>query len=381
MVRQAIYTDADFENLLAAGADWEFSGSKSDQLLHGIHPYPAKFIAEIPRKAIELWSPVGGTVLDPFAGVGTTLLEAQMAGRSAIGIDSNPVGVLVTKAKTQRYTKADFKRLSAFYETLEAEYLAPRPDIELDDERFRSWFNPVDLEALYAIKGAIMGQAKAIQPLLLCTLSAIVVRVSKQDSDTRYARLHKDEIGFQEVVSIYKGKLKKTLASLQSFVDLETIPAKIFSADSREQVNIEPKSVDLVVTSPPYLNAYDYHKYHRQRIHMIDGDAAFTRRAEIGGHDQFTRPKATPEAFFMDLGKCLDTWSVYLKNGGRAFVLIGDAIVHGQPVKVGDRFISLAEERGFSLEWRAIRPIKRSTKSFGVGARMDLEHMILLRKH
>ncbi len=380
MARQAIYTDANLEELIEQGKDWEFPGSKSDQLLHGIHPYPAKFIAEIPRKAIQLWSPKNGTVLDPFAGVGTTLLEAQIAGRFSIGIDSNPVGTLVTKAKTHQYSESDFRSILSFHEGLDARLLPPQPDLVLDDERFRSWFNSVDLEALYSLKASILEQPAAIQPILLATLSAIVVRVSKQDSDTRYARLAKDEVGFDEVVSIYKAKLKKTISSLEPFVGKTEKQAVIFDADSRELVAIQPRSVDLIVTSPPYLNAYDYHKYHRQRIHMIDGDATFTRKAEIGGHDQFTRPKASPEAFFMDLGKCLDTWQTYLKKQGRAFVLIGDAIVHGSPVKVGDQLIALAEERGLELEWRAIRPIKKSTKSFGAGSRMDLEHMILLKK-
>ena len=113
---------------------------------------------------------------------------------------------------------------------------------------------------------------------------------------------------------------------------------------------------------------------------MIDGDPVFARTTEIGGHDRFTRPKADPEIFFSDLEACLVEWARVLKMEGRAFILIGDAIVHGKSVMVADEMIRIAMEVGFVLEWRAIRPVATSRKSFNSGARMDQEHMLLIRK-
>ena len=72
-------------------ADWHFATAKTQTGVHGIHPYPAKFIPQIPRQLIEILAPSAGSVVfDPFCGSGTTLVEAQSAGYSSVGVDSQP---------------------------------------------------------------------------------------------------------------------------------------------------------------------------------------------------------------------------------------------------------------------------------------------------
>lgn len=73
---------------------------------HGIHPYPGMLARHIPRAVLrEGWPGIsaepGITVLDPFCGAGTVLLEAQMAGLSSVGWDSNPLACLISRVKTQ----------------------------------------------------------------------------------------------------------------------------------------------------------------------------------------------------------------------------------------------------------------------------------------
>ncbi len=79
--------------------DWDFREAKTDYLTHGVHPYPAKFIPQIPNALIQELSSVGDTVLDIFCGSGTTLAEALLLKRNAIGIDANPLACLISKAK------------------------------------------------------------------------------------------------------------------------------------------------------------------------------------------------------------------------------------------------------------------------------------------
>ena len=74
---------------------------------HSIHPYPAKYIPQIPNLIIEEFTNERHTVLDPFAGCGTTLLEAKLLGRKSIGVDLNPIGVLVSRVKTYAITDDD----------------------------------------------------------------------------------------------------------------------------------------------------------------------------------------------------------------------------------------------------------------------------------
>src|SRR5580700_1541342 len=83
--------------------DFDFAGSKTGYLTHGLHPYPAKFIPQIPERLIRELSDEGDTVADVFSGSGTTLVEALILNRNAIGIDANPLACLITKAKTTRF--------------------------------------------------------------------------------------------------------------------------------------------------------------------------------------------------------------------------------------------------------------------------------------
>jgi len=95
--RQAIFTGSC--EITDDGA-WDFAGEDTQRYLHSLHPYPARFIPQLPRKAVEEYTTPGQTVLDPFAGCGTALLESVIAGRNAIGIDNNAVACLVSRAKT-----------------------------------------------------------------------------------------------------------------------------------------------------------------------------------------------------------------------------------------------------------------------------------------
>jgi ubiquinone/menaquinone biosynthesis C-methylase UbiE len=107
---------------------------------------------------------------------------------------------------------------------------------------------------------------------------------------------------------------------------------------------------------------------------------SFARDLEIGKHDIFSRPKAKPDRYFDDMELCFKEWHRVLKRGSHALIVIGDAIVSGKPVSVGDEFIMSAENIGFSCEDRWIRKIEKNKKSFNQQARIDEEHVILLKR-
>ena len=82
--------------------DWNFLNVTQDALSN-IHPYPARFIPDIPRALISvLGCEENCVVLDPFCGSGTTLIEAQRAGYEAVGVDLNPIACLISRVKTNR---------------------------------------------------------------------------------------------------------------------------------------------------------------------------------------------------------------------------------------------------------------------------------------
>ena len=70
--------------------------------LHGLHPYKGKFYPQLARALLNVCDvPEGGIIVDPFAGCGTSVLEASLMGITAFGVDANPMGVLVSQAKLQ----------------------------------------------------------------------------------------------------------------------------------------------------------------------------------------------------------------------------------------------------------------------------------------
>src|SRR5207245_1307446 len=143
--------------------DWDFRDAKTSYLTHGLHPYPAKFIPQIPNALIQEFSTVGATVGDVFCGSGTTLVEALLLKRNAVGLDANPLACLISTAKTSRFAEGDKDCLVALgqralqlagtvsideqptlFPSARFASRAPRPD----QEAIRFWFEPFVVEEL-----------------------------------------------------------------------------------------------------------------------------------------------------------------------------------------------------------------------------------------
>lgn len=382
MIRKAIYTNESEEVLLSLGEVWNFHDAKTNEYLHGLHPYPAKFIPQIPRLALERYTKEGDTVYDPFCGSGTTLVEASALNRHSIGTDNNSVGVLVSKVKTHLYSDDEIARFRKFLKTFDEqlENAKIRRDLVTEDKNFFYWFSTEVIDHLSKIKGLILDYPKEYQNVLLSVFSSIIVKVSYQDSDTRYAR--KDKLITPDDVSdSFRNKLLKVLKEIENSLGYCRLESRVYQADSRSVPMIASDSVDLIVTSPPYLNAYDYHKYHRQRLHWLDADIKKVRTTEIGSHDQFTKKNAIAQPYFDDMELCFTEWQRVLKTGSKCVIVIGDAIVSKSPVYVADTFCEIMTKKGFVIVERSIRRLKATNRAFNVkNSRMDSEHVLVFEK-
>src|SRR5713226_1030886 len=89
---------------------------------HFLFRFPAKFHAPAVRCLIDQYSKRGDTILDPFCGSGTLLVEALVSGRSAIGVDVDPVAVFISRAKTfpiaTKSLQRSFDRLKLTLDTI-----------------------------------------------------------------------------------------------------------------------------------------------------------------------------------------------------------------------------------------------------------------------
>jgi DNA modification methylase len=380
--RKAIYTTGGEDLLSKNGIEWNFHDANTREHLHSLHPYPAKFIPQIPRKAIEAYTAVGEAVYDPFCGCGTTNLEARLLGRPSFGTDNNPVAILVSKAKNSIYKPLDIKFLQNFSNNLEGMLAKTKTRTELipQNKNFKYWFNEEMIERLAMLKGLILDTPEPSRTMLLAIFSSIIVRLSYQDSDTRYAKVER-ELNISNVGKIFNSKLLNIIHKLPEVMNVKRTSVTLKQIDSKNVPFIKSGSIKLIVTSPPYLNAYDYHKYHRQRIHWIDGDFKFSRDLEIGSHDEFTKPGSTPDQYFVDMEACFKEWHRVLTKNGKCLIVIGDAIVSKKPVSVADIFIELMKKQGISLEQRWIRELHLTKRAFNTkNARINKEHVLLFSK-
>lgn len=376
--RTAIYSDVTDIN---TNIDWDFHDEKTQSHLHALHPYPARFIPQIPRKAILTWSKPGDTILDPFCGGGTTLLESILLHRNAIGVDNNAVACLISLAKTANYSVDDVKELQKFL-LMVPSLTDPNSSSEVSIPQYKNmdyWFAPDAILDLGRLRWNIEQLSNRCRMLAMTVFSSIIVRVSYQDSDTRYSRQYYDYVQ-GTAIRMFERKLSDIIQRLGEIIAVPKAQCKVLQGDTRRLTELPEESVDLIVTSPPYLNAYDYHKYHRHRLHWVDGDVAFARDLEIGKHDTFTRKGAKPEPYFEDMNDCFTAWKRVLRTGGRMLIIVGDAIVSGGPVAVAERFIDLCAEQDVTLVDRWTRTLQTSKKSFNQSARINQEHVLLFQK-
>lgn len=361
---------------------WDFAGAKTNYLTHGIHPYPAKFIPQIPNALIQELSSVGDTIGDIFCGSGTTLVEALTLKRNAVGVDANPLACLISKAKTTAITEDDARLLSALKdnirelgETLKKNSensLLPTEDFTSDGWRpdyskLEFWFQKDVIEELAEIKKqCLLISLGAARNLALVAFSSIIVTVSRQDSDTRYVRREKGILP-GETFRKYARALEQALHVAAEFSELveSRFDCTIFEGTLLELPNI-PK-LDLVVCSPPYPNAFSYHLYHMTRMLWLEMDQPKFKQEEIGSHRKYSsksKNAATVETFREEFTTILSWLSGNLKIGGFACFVVGDSTLRGERINNANLISGAGRKAGFVEVARLTRTMQATKKSF-----------------
>ncbi|MDE1853276.1 MAG: hypothetical protein KGI38_05965 [Thaumarchaeota archaeon] len=372
---------------------WDFAGEDTQYLTHNFHPFPGKFIPQIPKKLMEGLLPEGGSVLDPFCGSGTTLVEANLVGNPCVGVDLNPLFVMVSRAKTTRLAKGEMLYLerwldqvsekggSLYYSGLGTKRVYPSVEQKPD---LSGWFSATAIKEIGLIKSEISHlPSDRLKDFCGTALSSILVRVSYQDSDTRYARVEK-KLSPTQTMQVFRDKLNDMIDRMRDFsVRASDAKVEVVCHDARslaEAPELRNRTFDLVITSPPYVNAYDYHKYHRQRMNWLDVDSTPVRTLEIGGHDRYTRKNADPATYVSDLKKCFAETSKLMKQGGRCCVVIGDGIVGGKAVPTHELIVDALWGVGLKFDYGITRKVDSSSKYFRNGARIEAEYIIVTKK-
>jgi len=323
--------------------DWDFAGSYSESPFSATHWHPGRFVSQVPAALIGTLSSPGDVVLDPFVGSGTTLVEAQRLGRQSIGVDLNPVSCLVSEAKTLRLPSAEISARLKRLTTDATAALGPLRFFQREVARARpqqvqleKWYNARvahDLVTLWELVHSYVDQVDRL--LGVFGLSAILLTVCRETRHWGYVCDNTTPVGEsgQDVLRCYS----KVLAELeQSYKmrDLELAArgtagkiaeACVIRGDAREKIaDLEPGSVDLVVTSPPYFGVCDYIKAQRLTLEWLGVGIEELRLREIGARSKRHRASARLD-YIEEMRKTSIQLARVLREGGTCALVIGQS--------------------------------------------------------
>jgi len=255
---------------------------KNSYLSHGIHTYTAKLIPQIPKYFIEKYSNYGDTIFDPFCGSGTTLLEAKLSHRNSVGIDLNPLAILISKVKTYHYNiksleKAiiDFKK--CFNIKLKTCDFNEIPNINY-------WLSRKVKNDLITIRSNIemirdnVGYKNYL--FFLVCFSSIIRTVSY--ADNRIAKLYKSKREIEKIDSGWKpdtikiffiklDNVFKTLSKTSPFLRNNAFVKTYVENACQYNKKLNKKiTIDYIITSPPYINAQDYYRSYKLELWILN---------------------------------------------------------------------------------------------------------------
>lgn len=385
--------------------DTAFTKNRSEPL-HRWVPWIAGFSSSFVTSVLEAASgrdPTEVMVLDPFAGVGTTLVEALKLGYNTVGFEINPYAALVSRVKVQciGYDLAELNAtVAAFRSQMAARaHVAPRSEPPPEFHSRVPFFSPkVEHQVLHVLDFIAEQRQPWVRDVLRVALGAVMVGFSNysyEPSLGRRASAGKDDILDADVADILAAKLDEMaedMAQLQlHLASLGRTPAAQVYGESflTDYSQVPPRSVDFLVTSPPYLNNYHYIRNTRPHLFWL---RLVEKRAELRDMEQTSfgkfwqtvraGPRIELEVDCGDLAERLDElrqrnpekgiyggtgWANYaatyfndclafcraahglMKPRGTAVVVIGNNILQGIEFKTDEYFAQIAQACGFEL--------------------------------
>ena len=308
---------------------------ESNYATHGLHPYKGKFYPQLVRALINLGNiDPPATILDPFMGSGTAVLESRLMGYDAIGVDLNPLAYVIAHAKLSaldldgqlmEYLTAELWNrlsLSAHEWGLDLCPIADRNAEPEGDPHFNAsvlvdrsrglielnelarWFPPAVLHKYaFLLSNIDTISDEVFRQFCLVCLSSTVRTCSQQDPRDLRIRRRKNIIMDAPVLSMFASKLRFETAKLKAFCDLRDQKRWVlgnhvcFVGDARNLAKledhrlVEPEQVDMVITSPPYATALPYIDTDRLSLLLLGlGNTRKIRRLDrsLVGSREFT---------------------------------------------------------------------------------------------
>ena len=357
-------------------------------MTHGLHKFPAKFFPELPRWLIKKYSQENDLILDPFAGSGTTNVEALLARRNSVGIDVDPFSRFIAKVKVTPLSESSLKfAQKKLFESILNYHSSLISESDLPDFPYRdNWFNKEILFELSYLRKQVqqLDTQDEIKDFYRVCLSSIIRSVSNADDNCTRTVIRKKlnksvkpSDALNKFAKTVMTKVPKIIAFSKNYPSDITVDFPD-NMDARS-IKFEEGFFDLAVTSPPYVNAVDYPRTHQLEMYWLGfaQDSLTTLKKqnvgtesvsasdyktlhEIGVPDADTviqniyekDPRRAYIAFkyLDDMRKNLAEVYRVIRKDGRYVVVVGNNRIRGQLFENWKYLMPIAEKIGFQVE-------------------------------
>lgn len=253
---------------------WDFKEADTKEYTHNMHTYPAMMIPQIARRLIYLYGKNAKSILDPFCGSGTSLVESSLVPhiKESYGFDLNPLAILISKVKTTPLEPVRLRKiLDSLYDFVG---VAESPFVS----NLSFWFKPEIVEKLNIIKSWINNlKDEDIKDFFKVALSETVRKVSNtRNGEFKLYRMDKEKLDAHNpnVFEEFEKIVNKNINGMEQYIKIKTdLKPEIKLFSSMNELPIKENSIDLIVTSPPYGDSKTtvaYGQFSRLALQWLD---------------------------------------------------------------------------------------------------------------
>lgn len=408
---------------IATFRDSAFNGNKKlpfHRWVPWIAGFSAGFVEDCFRKYLPDRKPSEITILDPFAGVGTTLTEGVLHGHNVVGFEINPYAYLACKVKLNAHRldvtaiERTLKNFLSYYgKRVDDPSYQPRTPFPKGFNTRAAFYSPaVERKVLIFFDYLPNVKDLDIRELFMLAFGTVMVSFSNysyEPSLGRRASSGKPDIKDANVGDVIATKVHHMIDDTKEFDELhsgtvDALEVQIFNESIFDASKFcEPDCIDLLVTSPPYLNNYHYLRNTRPQLHWLGlaGDKETRKRIEHESFGKFwqtvrNREQINPTfnhegleqklanlrlvnpgkktyggkgwanyaaTYFNDSFRFCKVAKDLLKPEGTAVVVIGNSILQGIEIKTDEIFADIAELAGLTKQDIILLRAKRTGSS------------------
>ena len=336
-----------------AEVDWAFR-NLSNEGVHSFHWYPATFLSAIPGTLIPLLSKKTDIVLDPFCGTATTGVEAIRLGRRFIGIDTNPVAILIAHAKLYPPEGLRFKQVVEL-NNLRFLYSQWNPKMfahPQTDTLLRWYDESTYLELAFLLEHISRIENTYLRNCAQAVFSSILKHVSSQSRHWGWVCDNvvpkENELHYKDAIGVFENATSQYLHAADRLMeDLKHRDKNVKRTSIRDASNlvcddcvssmteIDDRSIDLILSSPPYYGVADYIKAQRLSLLWFDhpqfpvcgygfSDFEELRHMETGSRS-FRHRKNSFEQYILYMTRFFEQSQRVLKKNSYLALVLGES--------------------------------------------------------